>query len=101
MRAFTTNLITTLAAARFTITCLNASELEVRFDKAQYNEAKQELYINVELRNVNGADVTLAGQNYRFYYDSEVLALDTEPSASALSGRMYTCLLYTSPSPRD
>ncbi len=90
MRAFTTNLITTLAAALFTITCLNASELEVRFDKAQYNEAKQELYINVELRNVNGADVTLAGQNYRFYYDSEVLALDTESSASALSGRMYT-----------
>ena len=90
MRTFTTYLITTLAAALFSVSALSASELEVRFDKAQYDEVKQELYVNVQLRNRSQADLSLAGQNYRFYYDSEVLTLDTEASASALTGRKYT-----------
>ncbi len=90
MKTFTNHLFATLATALLTVSSLSASELEVRFDKAQYNESKQELYVNVELRNITGADITLAGQNYRFYYDSEVLSLDTEASSSALSGRMYT-----------
>ena len=90
MKTFSTYLLTTLASILFTVSSLSASELEVRFDKAQYDEAKQELYINVQLRNTSQADITLAGQNYRFYYDSEILSLDTEASASALPGLKYT-----------
>ncbi len=92
MKTFSTYLITTLAAILFTVSSLTASELEVRFDKAQFDEAKQELYVNVQLRNTSQADIRLAGQNYRFYYNSEILALDTEASASALSGNKYTAL---------
>jgi len=92
MKTFSTYLIATLASVLFTVSSLSASELEVRFDKAQFDETKQELYVNVQLRNTSQADITLAGQNYRFYYDSEVLALDTEASASALPGKKYSAL---------
>jgi len=60
MKTFSTYLITTLALVLFTVSSLSASELEVRFDKAQYNETKQELYINVQLRNSSQEDITLA-----------------------------------------
>ena len=96
MRAFTTNLITSLAAALLTMNIAIASDLEVRFEKSLYDEVSKELFVNVQVRSTSQEEINLAGQNYRFFYDSETLTLDTEASKSSLSGAAYTELSFES-----
>ena len=93
MKAFTKNLIT-LAAALLSLSTLTASEIEVRFEKAQYLKESKVLFIEVQVRNTSEANLNLAGQNYRFYYDSEILSLDTEKSTSALPSTSYTDIAF-------
>jgi len=94
MRASFKNQIITLAAILFSFTQVIASDLEVRFEKSEYNADKKELYIEVQVKNSSYNDVNLAGQNYRFYYDSEVLSLNTDKSSSALSSKTYTSIAF-------
>ena len=93
MSAFSKNLFT-LAAALLIFGTLTASEIEIRFEKAQYLESNKELFIEVQVRNTSEAEINLAGQNYRFFYDSEVLTLDTEKSESALPSDAYTGITF-------
>ena len=93
MRAFTKNLIT-LAAALLSFSTITASDIEVRFEKAQYLEDSKELFIEVQVRNTSQADLSLAGQNYRFYYDSEILNLEAEKSTSTLPSTSYTAITF-------
>lgn len=96
MKAFTTNLITSLAATLLSINIATASDLEVRFEKSLYDEVSKELFVNVQVRSTSQEEINLAGQNYRFFYDSETLTLDTEASKSSLSGAAYTELSFES-----
>lgn len=84
------NKITLALAAIFLATQLTATDLEIRFEKSEYDADSKELVVNVQVRNIAASAINLAGQNYRFYYDSEVLTLDTEQSFSALSSKSYS-----------
>ncbi len=70
-------------------TQLSANEVELRFSKAQYNDSKQELYVNVEVQYTQNGQISLAGQNYRFFYSSDVLELDAQATKSFLSEESY------------
>ncbi len=69
---------------------VSASEIELRFAKADYNADKQELYVDVEVQYTNSGQLALAGQNYRFFYSSEVLELDADATTSLLSQENYS-----------
>ena len=90
------NLITTSAklisiiAFVFVAAQLSASEVELRFSEADYNESKQELYVNVEVQYTLNGQLSLAGQNYRFFYSSETLELDADATTSFLSKENYS-----------
>ena len=67
----------------------NANNIEIQFAQAQYDGASNNIYVDVQVRNTENGQITLAGQNYRFYYDSEVLSLDVEASETNLPGGTY------------
>ena len=69
---------------------LNASSLELRFSEAAFNADAKELYVDIQVRNAHQGQIALAGQNYRFYYNSEVLSLDASASKSKLSEKNYS-----------
>ena len=69
---------------------VSASEIELRFAKADYNADKQELYVDVEVQYTNSGQLALAGQNYRFFYSSETLELDADATTSLLSQENYS-----------
>lgn len=76
-------------AVLFASNQLAANELELRFNKAQYDENKQELFVDVEVQYTQNGELVLAGQNYRFFYSSEVLELDAASTKSLLSEEAY------------
>lgn len=82
------------AALLFVATFSNASNIELRFVEADYNTTSQELYVDIQLRNTEVGQIVLAGQNYRFYYDSEVLSLDETASESSLPSDTYGALKF-------
>ena len=76
----------------FIATTVSANEIELRFSEAQYNESKQELYVNVEVAYTQAGQISLAGQNYRFFYSSDVLALDAQATKSFLPSSSYSAV---------
>ena len=84
--------IQTVLTALFLIVCSSstfANNIEIQFAQAHFDANNQELYVDVQVRNTENGRITLAGQNYRFYYDSEVLELDTDASDSNLPVGTY------------
>ncbi len=71
-----------------------ASDMEIRFVQIGHNTEAQELYVDVQVRNVLNYELVMAGQNYRFYYDSEVLLLDVDNSESNLPVGIYGELMF-------
>ena len=88
MRILANKIRTKMTVALLSIFGLNlqASDIEIRFDAAGYNSSSQEIFVDIQVRNTDSKNVIIAGQNYRFYYDSEVLSLDIDDSKSSLSG---------------
>ncbi len=76
-------------AVLFVSNVLAANELELRFNKASYDENKQELFVDVEVQYTQNGQLVLAGQNYRFFYSSDVLELDAKSTKSLLSEESY------------
>ncbi len=91
MRTFlnTSAKLISFIAVLFASNVLAANELEVRFNKASYDENKQELFVDVEVQYTQSGQLVLAGQNYRFFYSSEVLKLDAKATKSLLSEEAY------------
>ena len=90
--AATSAQLITIIAFLFTATTVSANEIELRFSEAQYNESKQELYVNVEVAYTQAGQISLAGQNYRFFYSSEVLELDAQATKSFLPTSSYSAV---------
>jgi hypothetical protein len=74
-----------IIAALFISAQISASDINLRFTPANLDAASNELYVNIEVQYTQKGQLILAGQNYRFYYDSEVLDLNQEGSSSNLS----------------
>ena len=88
--ANTSATIISIIAFLFVSMQVSASEIELRFAKADYNASKQELYVDVEVQYTERGQLALAGQNYRFFYSSEVLELDADATTSLLSQENYS-----------
>ncbi len=98
MRNLTTTLtrILVLSAFLFSVNITIASDIELRFTTAHYDEKAQELFVDVQVQYTQSGQLILAGQNYRFYYDSEVLSLDTKKAKSKLPAKSYGQMTFES-----
>ena len=96
MKAKVSNTIksTIAALAMLFVVGLYGSDVEIRFEEASYNAERNELYVDVQVKSAQQSSIILAGQNYRFYYNSEVLSLDASASESNLSGSSYSQLRF-------
>ena len=67
-----------------------ANEIEVRLSANYSDAAVQALYVDVQIRNANSGQFSLAGQNYRFYFNSESLQFSDSESKSVLPKSVYS-----------
>lgn len=86
--------IFSLAAAFIFVAQVQANEIELRFATAHVDASTQELYVDIEVQYTQKGQLILAGQNYRFYYDSEVLELDASATESNLPSNSYGELTF-------
>ena len=81
-----------------TITTLSLSfaksTVDLRLTPASYDKKSATLYVSVEVRNEERSSLVLAGQNYRFFYDSDVLHLDQKGSSVDLPGNRYSQIKF-------
>lgn len=69
-------------------------DISLRLNPSLYDEHTQTLYVNVELRYSGHGQLYLADQNYRLYYDSELLSLKENESRSDLPQDLYSNLQF-------
>jgi len=87
----TTQITKTLALAislLFSIQ-MTGSDIELRFNATQHDVQNDELHVSIEVRYTQAGQYTLAGQNYRFYYDSETMTMSEEAIDLNLSRAVY------------
>ena len=68
------------------------NQIDLRLTTAAVNTDQKTLYVDVEIRYNERGAINLGGQNYRFFYDSELLTLDVDGSESVLPESKYTKL---------
>jgi len=95
MRTFITesSSIISLAFALLLMAQLSANDVELRFTPVHHDLATNELHVDIELRLSQNGHIVLAGQNYRFYYDSEVMQLKDEDIVSNLSSELFSAVM--------
>ncbi len=69
-----------------------SSEIELRITPEHHDVQNHFVYAAVEIAVSNDTEVVLADQNYRLYYDSELLSLDRAESFSDLPMDKYSDL---------
>ena len=75
--------------------CANGTDdISLRLSPSFYDEANQTIYVDVELRYRGQGQLNLADQNYRLYYDSEVLSVNEDRSRSDLPQDLYSQLEF-------
>jgi len=90
----TTAKIFSLLALLFITSDISADDIELRFATAHVDNQSQELYVDIQVKYAQKGQLILAGQNYRFYYDSEVLSLDVDATDSKLSSDSYGAITF-------
>ncbi len=70
------------------------NQIDIRFFPRALDIDNNAVYVDIEVRTTMNARVILAGQNYRIYYDSEVLKLDEGRSVSQLPEAKYNDLIF-------
>jgi hypothetical protein len=75
------------------ITAASANnQIDLRLTPAAIDIDQRTLFVNVEIRYNERGSINLGGQNYRFFYDSELLKLNVDGSESVLPTTKYTDL---------
>lgn len=86
-------LITIFAACFTLLSSAEASKtIDLRFTEARYQADNNSLYVDVEIRYNERGQMVLGGQNYRIYYNSQMLQLDIHNSKSNLPADSYSKL---------
>ena len=85
---------TGIIAMLFLAFTINGADLELRFQTVRLDKQTHELFVEVQVQNSNEGQLILAGQNYRVFYDSEILSLDTEATKSQLPVSKYSALSF-------
>ncbi len=75
-------------------TVFATSIVDVRLSHNTLDKAEKALYVDIEVRMDNQDRMVLAGQNYRIYYPTETLSLNTKGSKSQLSQDQYSNLQF-------
>ena len=70
------------------------SDIWLRLNPKFYDEHSQTVYVDVELRYLGQGNFTLADQNYRLYFDSELLSLNAKESHSDLPQDLYSDIQF-------
>ena len=69
---------------------MDANDLSLRLNPSFYDDFNQSIYVDVEMKYDGAGTFTLADQNYRLYFDSELLTLNEEMSRSDLPTDLYS-----------
>jgi len=85
-------LLTSIALILFSTILSATDQVDVRLAKSHLDYASMTLYVNVDIKNSHRGAFSLAGQNYRFFYDSETLSFSDSQSDSNLSSELYSDL---------
>ena len=68
--------------------------IDIRFSTPIIDQNTQTAYVNIQLKSTDDA-LVLAGQNYRIFYNTDVLTLNEELSDTKLPVGKYTDILFT------
>ena len=75
------NLITiTFALIAASALSLSAKNVDLRLSQGLYDAPSSSLYVNVEIKYNDNGTFVLAGQNFRMYYNTDVIRLDADHS---------------------
>ena len=75
---------------------LTAKNVDLRLSQGLYDAPSSSLYVNVEIKYNDNGTFVLAGQNFRMYYNTEVIRLDADHSNMQLPMDKYSDLQLTS-----
>lgn len=68
--------------------------IDIRFSTPIIDQNTQTAYVNIQLKSSDDA-LVLAGQNYRIFYNTDVLTLNEELSDTKLPQGKYTDIIFT------
>jgi len=90
---------TTVVFALLTLLVINVnagtSPVNLRLQVSQYDAAAEKMTVSVQLEYDQAGSINLASQNYRFFFDSDALELNT-PESQNLLGSDYSDLKWES-----
>ena len=86
-------LISTLCVLITTLSYANP-EVTIRLEPVFYDDRSESVYISIDLKYEGQEDFFLADQNYRIFYNSDVLTLNQKRSKSELPGKMYSKIFF-------
>ena len=69
-------------------------DISLRLNPSFYDDQSQTIFVDVELRYQGKGQLNLADQNYRLYYDSDVMRLKEDQSRSDLPQDLYSKLQF-------
>ena len=68
--------------------------IDIRFSEPIIDQNTQTAYVNIQLKSTDD-QLVLAGQNYRIFYNTDVLSLNEELSNTNLPEGKYTDMIFT------
>ncbi len=77
-----------------TLSLLASNDISLRLNPSFYDEATETVYVDVEVRYDGRGQFRLADQNYRLFYDSDLLQLKQDFSRSDLPQDLYSQLQF-------
>ena len=82
----------TLLSFSFFISLSAQKDVTLRLNPSFYDESRQTVYVDIELQYNGSGAFRLADQNYRLYFDSELMTIDEDYSRSDLPQDVYSAL---------
>lgn len=93
-RTYTVKTILTLLGVFLSYYAIGLEDITLRLNPSFYDESTQTVYVDVELRYNGYGNFRLADQNYRLFYDSELLKLEQDYSRSDLPQDLYSPIQF-------
>lgn len=78
----------------FWMSAYGTNRIDIRFSPQAIDKQSNTLFVDIDVRVDQGEYLNLAGQNYRIFYDSEVLQLLTNESSVRLPKDFYSDLQF-------
>lgn len=86
-------IVALLCSFAFSTMALAEASVEVRLSHNSIVKDQMALYVDVEIRAADR--MVLAGQNYRVYYPSDIVSVNSKGSSSNLSPNLYSPLKFS------